>query len=146
MRVFPFNLNGPQFLVFFVIFGILLVVVIPLRQRRSTSSNDGDAPLPPLTDPLEIATLRGGFQEAVRLVIVVLIDRGLLKHEDKGFSALPGGASYLSAKLEIAVFQYFERGADPSGVFADDAVRSAGRALEESLEVRGLRVPDAKRS
>src|SRR5450631_2788245 len=146
MRLFPFNLNGPQFLVFFIVFGTLIVIVIPLIQRRSASSADDLAPLPRLTDPLEIATLRGGFEEAVRLVIVVLIDRRLLWHENKGFGVLPGGAAYLSAKLEMAVFRYFELGGSPSDVFHDLAVIGAGQAIEDSLEVRGLRVPGAKRS
>jgi uncharacterized protein (TIGR04222 family) len=146
MRLFPFNLNGPQFLVFFVIFATLVVVIIPLMQKRSSSLQERDAPLPRLTDPFEIAALRGGYEEAVRLVIVVLIDRGLLKHEGKGFSALSDGAAYLSAELEIAILRYFQRGGVPSAVFGDDAVRSAGRAIEDSLEVRGLRIPGAKRS
>jgi uncharacterized protein (TIGR04222 family) len=145
MRFFPFNLNGPQFLVFFILFGTLCVVVIPLMRRLWAPSDDFDAPLPRLTDPLEIATLRGGFQEAVRLVTIVLIDRGLLRHEGNGLSALPGGGAYLSAALEIAVFRYFLGGGTPSGVFGDPAVRDAGQAIELSLEARGLRVPEAKR-
>jgi uncharacterized protein (TIGR04222 family) len=112
MKLFPFNLTGPHFLWFFIVFG-LCVVMIPLYRRRTSPSHD-DSPLPHLTDPIEIATLRAGYEEAARLALIVLTDRGLIKQYGKTFRGLPGSADSIREPLELAVFQYFQRGLRPA--------------------------------
>jgi uncharacterized protein (TIGR04222 family) len=144
MNLFPFNLTGPHFLWFFIIFG-LCVVLIPLYRRRTAPSHD-DSPLPHLTDPIEIATLRAGYEEAVRLALIVLDDRGLIKLDGKTFRSLDGGADSIREPLELAVFQYFRRGLPPGDLLKDGVVRNLGRKLESSLELRGLREPAVKRA
>jgi uncharacterized protein (TIGR04222 family) len=144
MRPWPFNLAGPHFLGFFAAFG-LCVVLIPLYLRRASSTRD-DPPLPHLTDPTEIATLRGGFQEAARLALIVLTERGLLEQKGKTFHALPGGADSIRDPLELAVFDYFRRGLPPDKLLSDEGVQSVGRKLQSSLESRGLWVPAAQRN
>lgn len=144
MKLFPFNLTGPHFLWFFVVFG-LCVVMIPLYRRRTSPSHE-DSPLPHLTDPIEIATLRAGYEEAARLALIVLNDRGVIKQDGKTFRGLLGSAESIREPLELAVFQYFQRGLPPGDLLKDRAVRSLGRKLEGSLELRGLRVPAVKRA
>ena len=144
MRLFPFNLTGPHFLGFFIAFG-LCVVLIPLSRRWTSPSHD-DSPLPHLTDPMEIATLRAGYEEAARLALIVLNDRGLIKQEGKTLRGLPEGAQTIREPLELAVFQYFQRGLPPDKLLEDGAVRNLGRKLESSLERRGLRVPALQRA
>ena len=144
MKLFPFNLTGPHFLWFFIVFG-LCVVMIPLYRRRTSASHD-DSPLPHLTDPIEIATLRAGYEEAARLALIVLNDRGVIKQEGKTFRGPLGGAESIREPLELAVFQYFRRGLPPGELFKDAAVRNLGRKLESSLELRGLRVPAVERA
>jgi uncharacterized protein (TIGR04222 family) len=143
MRLFPFNLTGPHFLWFFVAFG-LCVVLIPLYRRRTSPLHD-DSPLPHLTDPMEIATLRAGYEEAARLALIVLNDRGLIKQEGKILRGLPEGAESIREPLELAVFQYFQSSLQPGKLLQDGAVRNLGRKLESSLELRGLWVPAAQR-
>ncbi len=144
MRLFPFNLSGPHFLGFFIAFG-LCVVLIPLSRRRASPSHD-DSPLPRLTDPMEIATLRAGYEEAARLALIVLSDRGLIKQEGKILRGLPGGAESIREPLELAVFQYIQSSLPPDKLLEDGAVRNLGQKLESSLEQRGLRVPAVRRA
>src|SRR3984885_7905233 len=143
MRPFPFNLTGPEFLWFFAVFG-LFVALFPLVRSRMQEANSVD-PLPRITDPIQIATLRGGYKEAVRLLVVTLVDRGFVEQDGKYLTAVAKNAGYLTSKLETAVFNYFKSGKHPSGAFQDSAVCIAGYAVEESLETLGLRVRSAQR-
>ena len=144
MRPFPFNLTGPKFLLFFAVFGVC-TAFFPLLRRRMQDA-DPTALLPRVTDPIQIATLRGGYEEAVRLLVVILVDRGFVERNGTKLTAIAKNAGYLTNKLEGAVFSYFTSGNHPSGVFHDPAVRAAGFAVEESLESLGLRVPRAQRT
>jgi len=144
MKLFPFNLTGPHFLWFFIVFG-LCVVMLPLYRRRTFPPQD-DSPLPHLTDPIEIATLRAGYEEAARLALIVLNDRCLIKQDGKTFRCLLGGAGSIRVPIELAVLQYFERGLPPGDLLNDGAVGNLGRKLESSLEQRGLRVPAVERA
>jgi len=143
MRLFPFNLTGPEFLLFFAVFGVC-VACFPLIRRRMQRADTFD-PLPRITDPIQIATLRGGYEEAVRMLVVLLVDRGFVERDGKNLAAVAKNAGFLTNKLEIAVFNYFTSGKHPSGVFKDAAVCIAGQAVEESLESLGLRVTRAQR-
>src|ERR1700735_215971 len=143
MRPFPFNLTGPEFLFFFAVFG-LCVALFPLIRRRRQGNNALD-PLPRITDPIQIATLRGGYKEAVRMLVVTLEDRGFLAQDGKTLTAVAKDAGYLKNKLEIAVFNSFRSGKHPSGVFNDSAVCIAGYAVEEALESLGVRATRAQR-
>ena len=113
MRPFPFNLTGPEFLFFFAVFGYC-VAIFPLIRRRWQGA-DAEAPLPRITDPIQIATLRGGYKEAVRMLVVTLVDRGFIEQDGKILAAVAKDAGYLKNKLEIAVFNYFKSGKHPRG-------------------------------
>jgi len=143
MRPFPFNLTGPEFLWFFAAFG-LCVAFLPLVRRRMRGANSPD-PLPRITDPIQIATLRGGYKEAVRMLVVTLVDRGFLVQDGRTLATVAKNEGFLTNKLEIALFNYFKRDNHPSSVFKDAAVCIAGRTVEESLESLGLRAKRTQR-
>ncbi len=81
----PFDLAGPQFLLFYLAFGGCVLLVLNLIRRARESSDSSKVTL---TDPYLIAYLRGGKNEALRLGTVSLIDRGLLVV--RGFTASLG--------------------------------------------------------
>lgn len=143
MRPFPFNLTGPEFLLFFAVFGICASGFPLIRRRRQGA--DATEPLPRITDPIQIATLRGGYEEAVRMLVVILVERGFVERGGTKLTAVAKNADYLTNKLEVAVFNYFSSSRHLSGVLKDPAVRAAGHAIEASLENLGLRVPRAQR-
>ncbi|HEX6096484.1 MAG TPA: TIGR04222 domain-containing membrane protein [Thermoanaerobaculia bacterium] len=78
----PFDLRGPQFLLFYAVLTVVLIYVT----RRVRMALDGDHPHPQPTsslvsDPYLIAHLRGGAKEAVRVALLSLIDRGLIVYD-----------------------------------------------------------------
>src|SRR5262249_41860319 len=80
-KMHPFDLPGPQFLVFYVVFAAVVIAAFYFGRRRYESG-----PLPPTnpTDPLLFACLRGGPKEVVRVAMLGLLDRGLLKPQQGG--------------------------------------------------------------
>jgi hypothetical protein len=60
----PFDLRGPEFLVFYITLGVLVTVVVAVLRRRSESTVVATGPL---VDYLKIAYLRGGSDEALRV-------------------------------------------------------------------------------
>jgi uncharacterized protein (TIGR04222 family) len=75
----PLDLYGPEFLVFFAIYGALVWRTLELLQARLEKS---DGPLPRLTDPYAIGYLRAGVRGALQVAIVSLVFRGLVGVKD----------------------------------------------------------------
>ena len=74
----PFDLAGPEFLVFYLILGGSLLAMLFLLRRFG----EPDASVSvQLTDPYEIAYVRGRANEVMRLATVGLIDRGIASGE-----------------------------------------------------------------
>ena len=81
----PFDLRGPEFLLFYFIFSAtVLIILVLLRQRDERR----DARKPPLDDPYLVASLRGGESEVLRVAVLSLIDRGLLTLKSSGKPSL----------------------------------------------------------
>ena len=79
----PLDLRGPEFLGFYLVAGVVINVLIRVAIRLKESGGDLSEARQQfenakLTDPYEIAYLRGGPNEALRIASVALIDRGLL--------------------------------------------------------------------
>ena len=78
----PFAWSGPEFLGFYLVLSIVVVGACFLRTRVLS----GRRSAPPLTrltsDPYGIAVLRGGAEEAVRMAIFNLVDRGILTRRE----------------------------------------------------------------
>src|SRR3954470_15812452 len=71
----PFDLSGPEFLVFYSCVGLMVISALKLVIDEA----EGGAPRAlPLSDPYQIAWLRGGTPEATRIAVLSLTDRGLL--------------------------------------------------------------------
>lgn len=81
----PFDLRGPEFLVFYLFVSIFVVGVVFLL-RHFGEKNDGGKP--PIDDPYLVAFLRGGAGEAVRVTALSLFDRGLLAIKPSGTALL----------------------------------------------------------
>src|SRR5262244_1558246 len=75
----PFDLRGPEFLFFYFCFSLVVIAAIAILRRRAES---GPAPKIDLGDPYLIAYLRGGENEALRVAVVSLVDRGMLVMDD----------------------------------------------------------------
>lgn len=108
----PFDLRGPEFLLFYFVFACVVLLVLILLRRFDEQPS---ALKPPLDDPYLVAFLRGGEDEALRVTTLSLIDRGLLKLKSSGASIF---SSEAENRLEIA---------DPH------AIDTAKRPIEKSV-------------
>jgi uncharacterized protein (TIGR04222 family) len=103
----PFDLRGPEFLVFYIFFSWLVIVGVTLLRRLS---EDRDVGKPPIDDPYFVAFLRGGESEALRVAALSLIDRGLLTLKSSGTPALlPGSADSLLVLADPAAIETVKR-------------------------------------
>jgi len=147
----PFDLRGPEFLLFYFIFAVAVLIVLVLLRRRD--EREGGLK-PPIDDPYLVAFLRGGEDEALRVAALSLMDRGLLKLTSSGTSVLfssaaenrleltdPKAIEAVKRPIEKSVLEAFKT-AQPIGTTLQSLVGcKACIDYAESLERLGL-LPD----
>lgn len=113
----PFDLPGPPFLLFYLIFGTLVVIAMRMVNRIYERSLALSTRIP-LDDPYAIAMLRGGSLEVARVATFSLVDRGLLKAEkgDRVIS-LPDADAYVRREIERTIIMTFCKAAPAITVF-----------------------------
>ncbi len=148
----PFDLNGPNFLVFYTVCGAVVCLVLYLLRLQEPQTPDGAVS----TDPQMIAYLRGGATEALRITAVTLLERGALvlgpndtfstdpKHTlPRDASAIdrlvcehfrteePAVSLFKSESLALRVAAHLARPLEEAGLLPDDELRAArwGRLL-----------------
>lgn len=132
----PFNLPGPWFLLFFSALAAILLAGL-FWVRRAWEPDPTIAVV--LTDPYEIACLRGGSTEVLRVATTGLIDRGLLEIDGRRLKVVnPSIAQMIRNPTEKAVLEHFWTGNDITSMFARESLRHEGDSYEGVLEQRGL--------
>jgi uncharacterized protein (TIGR04222 family) len=138
--MFPFDLPGPQFLVFYALFAIAVFAALHLGRRHLES---GPAPSLDLKDPLLFACLRGGPKETLSVATLGLIDRGLL--HATGRTITPSSEAkpeLVSRRIEKELLNYFRQAGAMRMPLNDAALlRVASEEYEEQLRRHRL-VPD----
>src|SRR5262249_23991746 len=160
----PFDLRGPEFLLFYFCFSLAVILAIAFLRRRAES---GDAPKMDLGDPYLIAYLRGGEDEALRVAVISMVDRGLLfiegplihraDHGDEETITLFDNKwlhaplvrradhvteDMVNRPIERAVLEKFGLPAEAWLILKDKDLKLALRAYQYDLERAGL-LPDA---
>src|SRR5262245_29287761 len=142
----PFDLRGPEFLLFYFLFSLAVIIAIFVLRRRAES---GDAPRIDLGDPYLIAYLRGGADEALRVAVISLVDRGLLVMEGRLIRRADEVTSEMAKNpIEYEILKKFgdpgEEASifDASSVLNDSSLKSALHPYLDKLERAGL-MPDA---
>jgi uncharacterized protein (TIGR04222 family) len=117
----PFDLTGPEFLLFYLILGVGLLIVLFLLRRYG----EPDPSMPvQLTDPYEIAYLRGRANEVMRLATIGLIDRGLLSvNGSKLKVADEARARLVKHPLERGILSHFGVELEAASVFSNVFVK-----------------------
>src|SRR5262245_49706993 len=135
----PFNLSGPDFLVFYVFFSpVVLVAAWYFRQKAES----GPTPKMDLSDPYLIACLRGGETEALRLAVLALIDRGLLIANNAWIErAAHATQEDTHNAVEAAVLRAVVTRTPVSSILNDVWLKEQCRPYLEKLEAGGL-LPD----
>ncbi|HKQ78095.1 MAG TPA: TIGR04222 domain-containing membrane protein [Blastocatellia bacterium] len=140
----PFDLIGPEFLFFYFCFSIIVIVAIVVLRRRAES---GPAPKIDLGDPYLIAYLRGGENEALRVAVVSLVDRGMLVMDDytvRRADHVTAGTAKNS--IEYEVLKKFGAPDKAASVFKDSDLKSEFQPYRDKLELAGLMPDSAVRS
>src|SRR5687767_12547872 len=121
------DMRGPDFLRLYaaVIVFTLLGCAWLFRLRDPTRLMSAPS-VPPELDPYEVAYLRGGENEVIRLVILDLIQRGYLQREVASDYICRSGrapdARHLG-NLERAVFSWFHSSRTAEEIFKDDGLK-----------------------
>jgi uncharacterized protein (TIGR04222 family) len=140
----PFDLRGPEFLVFYLAFG-LATLGIGWLLRRTNESDPVACPI--LNDYLEIAYLRGGANEALRVATMNLINRGLIdvKTDDRLHTPDPRAPVLVSKASERGILEKFRVAQAATQLFSDKTLRrTVAEECRPTLARMGL-VPDTPR-
>jgi len=133
----PFDFRGPQFLLFYIVFALIVFAVTTIVRKRMERSILGDDVDPQriVADPYLIACLRGGPPEAMRVAAVSLIDRGLMTVTGSHMRRREGAHSeYAYAKLENRILEKYANADEASALFADANIVAASSEYETKLK------------
>ena len=132
----PFDLNGPEFLVFYLALTAFVIIGLVLARRALESSA---APKIDLSDPYLIAYLRGSEPELLRVATVSLIDRGLLLATGTQLErANKDSFEFVRRPVEKALLQKFARPDEAASIFDDSHLKATCKPYEQTLKNAGL--------
>lgn len=132
----PFELSGPAFLGFYLVLAIAVTITMVVLRRRLGPDGPPDRRI---SDPYDIALLREGPVEAVRVAALALIGRRALLRSDQHLIAAAGAAS--ADDLESAILSGCSTAIAPHRVPGLGVVRIALDRRRERLAGLGL-APD----
>jgi uncharacterized protein (TIGR04222 family) len=132
----PFDLTGPQFLVFYLGLSALVIIALVLTRKYTESFR---APKLDLSDPYLIAYLRGSAPEALRVAAVSLIDRGLLVATGTQLkTAEKASPDAVRRPIEKELLHRFKRADEATVIFDDSRLRATCKPFEQTLKNAGL--------
>lgn len=133
----PFDWPGPQFLVFYVVFGAVLWWAV--RHYIGRREAHLEIPRLNLADPYEIAMLRGGRNEAMRVAAISLVDRGLLMVGGEKLAAKDKGAvEHVRRPIEKAMLEHFSSSKTAHQMYTSIRLRDSCNMYEKTLQDRNL--------
>ena len=139
----PFDLAGPQFLLFYLAFGGSVILALSLVRRARESSDSSKVTL---SDPYLIAYLRGGKNEALRLGTVSLIDRGLLVVKGSRLRSDWQQTDIVTNPIEKALLRKFLTEDEATSIYKNSALEAACQPYLETLTRQNLLPNEAVRT
>ena len=144
MNLNPFDLRGPEFLVFYAFFSLVVLVLLKRVQRareQRESAALANARLPARSrktlerDPYRIAYLNGGQNEAIQTAIISLLERGLLEMLDDGRlqTTAPGNARKARHPLDKAILGIYAVPGTAQSLCANSIVMAEIRSIHIKL-------------
>lgn len=136
----PFDLSGPEFLLFYLLLSSFVIVVVWLLRRNAES---GPPPQLNLADPYLLAYLRAGEGETLRLAVVSLIERDQLTASGTRLQRKSKlGPKVNGNPLEQAMLHKFNQPGEATSIYKDDSLKAVCQHYRQQLEQAGL-LPDA---
>jgi uncharacterized protein (TIGR04222 family) len=136
--MWPFDMRGPDFLFFYLIVGAIVLTAVALLRHVGEPP---DTPKVNLADPYLIAFLRGGKNEALRVVTMALMDRNLLAADGTKIASTEAAWGKARSELEQKIVRHFTPSAEACSVFQTKEAAPEMRRYEEELTRLGL-LPD----
>jgi uncharacterized protein (TIGR04222 family) len=134
--VFPFTLSGPQFLSFFALLMVALIVAAGIV--RTSLRGPSDERFPPQLDSYQAALLAAGYRGAAEAAIVALSARGSLRVDPGGrFVAVDPKPAWLHP-AEDAVWTAASLASSPATPIGAGASWLAGRVQQKAAGQAGL--------
>jgi uncharacterized protein (TIGR04222 family) len=132
------NVTGPVFLTLYL--SLTFVVNIWLRFRFRSNESDGMLrQMDFAQDPYQIAFLRAGADEATKVAVVSLVDRGLLEESNGILQARRDDAGeFVRRPIEKAILQCFSISGNPDKATTDAQVLAACNDYETQLQQNGM--------
>jgi uncharacterized protein (TIGR04222 family) len=133
----PFDLHGPEFLAFYFFYAIVVMVVVRWWRNRA---EDGPVPHLDMEDPYFIAYLRGGMPEAMRMAIILLMDRKFLDFNGTTMHTnMKADLSQVTNPIEEGILHYFKSPETSYSVLKEHknsamAVQYEQRAIQTGLK------------
>lgn len=132
------SVTGPQFLLLYV--AVAVAANLWLRWHYRNREREARAgPLNLTNDPYLIALLRAGHDEAIRVAVITLLDRGLLVEEEGRLHAPRADAAALVRHpLDRALLELFKVPAPADHALTSAGARAACSGYEKELEQKQL--------
>jgi uncharacterized protein (TIGR04222 family) len=113
---------------------LALIVVVAAKLAIDAAEQDAPPALA-LSDPYQIAWLRGGTPEGARIAVLALTDRGLIAIRGDDLVNIGPARSFVREPIERAILaRCAQSGTAATAVFADPAVEHAYAAYQTQLE------------
>jgi uncharacterized protein (TIGR04222 family) len=142
----PFDLTGPQFLLFYGCVGVAVCLALRAARRKD---EDSERPAPALDDPYLFAALRAGGEECVRIATMALVDRNLISVNKSGRSATVLARNVedvqrVTRGVEQAVLRACANPRSPEDLISSVKNDSSVESYTDALRRMGL-LPDERR-
>ena len=136
----PFDLTGPEFLVFFVAFSVAVGAGMVWRRYRGEQTDESGDRTP--ADPYDLAYLMGGRPHLLRVAVLSLMDRRLIEPSGNQLKALdPENVRRAARPLDRAILQCFLAPDASSRLFTDSNIHDQAEEVGNTLRAEGL-LPD----
>jgi uncharacterized protein (TIGR04222 family) len=139
----PLDFRGPQFLLFYAVYAAVVYAVIHISRIRAENGYPSES-AGLLTDPYEIAFLRGGKNEVIRVATFTLVERGILRVQsnDQLQMANSTEASLIRDPIEQGVLQLIGKQKSAKDLLTGPFPERALALYEQRLKRQRL-LPDA---
>lgn len=128
----PLDFTGPQFLFFYFILAaglfVLTYTVTRLRERS------WEIPKINMNEAYEIAMLRAGEQEVIRVALLSLIDRGFLKHSLSGVETADlNSVNLVKRSVEKEILKFCQTNKSIYVVLTNETIQNACSVYRSNL-------------
>jgi len=142
----PFDLAGPEFLLFYFLLGVITAMIVRVARRTFLESAGQVGALDLANrigkDPYAVAYLRGGRDELIRAALISLIERGLLAAgASKLVLADRDAEAKIRRSLDKTLVMAVAAEVDVPGLFSDTLVKREADLYGPPLQKLGV-LPD----